>query len=1286
MMMVSKETLAVIGLFGSVWSVAGQFTCNDWPWPDHDTLPDPPLPDDWVCDRATSCSGRGETSVSWNMACQSDVFTKTRVCECDCDEGYQQHWSTPCVNCDFKYYRASADAACTLCVVVATDEVPEYRQYILPGMSYKYGGVSLAAPDCLSKGSYHFEIPDDNGDAQQVSDAGVAVQSRVADGSSLSPPTVRLVQIVTNSQGGTSGSSSSLQRVTVVPSGLCDPAEDVPSGGLHLVFLDTFSRTSQLYSFVHLIEEVGRSGSLSTNVRLTFISMLDAPLTKESIDFSSGMTTADFYTQALAKLSEYLGTLPLLYERMKPACDSMGLENPAGTSVLVLFGIHSECADENDAELKQIKADGVEVVEMAPDSRRLSEEMEQLASHIGFDVGNFAGKERASRPGAARRAQAEQEQFVADTGPVLGWAPFYMSHCGMLGGLVLLAQIASERCDGSTELTFYPRIIADNARSVIVFPRGCPATECCFGLTRESYETKDRLEVCVPFVMTTDAGTHCAMPLVGDKPNGFDPPSVLLKNGAVVMSGKGDVQIVGGSRGRLFELSRWSLDQDTQVWSTEPSGTYEAQRPIGRCCDFVALGLQYQVLGSISDEFCPTTQSEVVTDISNPTPADVANINGKIRTIAMRCWNPDQTPVTYENTAGLVAPMPDETFSPTPLIKLVVSEPATWLADLLTIPRLGDPVVVNEIETHYRCPIVPEEPMPRQLWRAIMRPEWLRAGAAECFRGSLGSAVGAYPRCCYDGNGIYMTSWPSRIVLSPRGRTKWLEVEDEQIEQTFCPEVEEVCNEFQNQRPAVAPTNNAFSNSSKWMMPRPAAGGWGDPHCQTADGFGYECNFHGEALWAGCHNLTVHAIAETVSGGGSATIITKFAVRYFDETLQATLDPSVSTDADNETGLPPNRFTVKLDGEVPEEGAAPDELEGRYITMRSFNNEMTIEDPDGSTVTANFLKQLIVLQVSLADSCRGEAIGLCGNNNADPTDDLIVRNTNPPQVLAADSSSADIYTTFVKSYLIQYSQDSLFTSADFVAADVSFTPAFVDDIDTTNCPAACNGDRACCFDAEQGGEEFAEAFQQGTATIAAALSKAVGFNDNLRPGFSDETPTLLEVRPGSPVSLQYMVSDRGSVGESVQNLTCSVCQDVNASLAAEHNVVCTVTGLETMFATLAITADSLPSGNIICVAKDDLELNATAITTVTVQRATQTSTTTTTTMTTTTTQTETTVTETVTSTTITITSTTVTETTITQTETTVTATETEEMLEADSATTWAWSVTAALAAPLLMRL
>eukprot|EP00404_Azadinium_spinosum_P039971 CAMPEP_0180694672 /NCGR_PEP_ID=MMETSP1038_2-20121128/2037_1 /TAXON_ID=632150 /ORGANISM="Azadinium spinosum, Strain 3D9" /LENGTH=565 /DNA_ID=CAMNT_0022726033 /DNA_START=48 /DNA_END=1744 /DNA_ORIENTATION=+ len=418
--------------------------------------------------------------------------------------------------------------------------------------------------------------------------------------------------------------------------------------------------------------------------------------------------------------------------------------------------------------------------------------------------------------------------------------------------------------------------------------------------------------------------------------------------------------------------------------------------------------------------------------------------------------------------------------------------------------------------------------------------------------------------------------------------------EEEEVEQVTCASdpQSQACQVYTSRRPAIKPTNNLYGRGSGWEVPRPFGGGWGDPHCKSIDGLEFECNFRGEAVWVGCEQWRVHAIAKQL-GDANATVITKVAVRYGSETLVAKLNASVSMDVDNETGLAPTRYTLLLNGTEPTDDGS-DGVEGTYLTATGFNNVLTIEDVDGNIVKASFLKDLIVLQVAPSGGCFNKTFGLSGNNNGNKSDDLTVSGTG--KVLPESSSSPVIFEKFVKSHLINAESDSLFPVGDFepVPVNDSFTPIFVDQINLTQCPAACSGNGACCLDASQGGEELVEAFTIAKQDIEETNSESVGFFANMRPAF-EEAPSLFVLAPGMQggrVQLRYVATD----ADGVSALSCDICPSVNASYAAAHEVTCGLVGLGTNSSSMVLDAKSLDYGSFSCFCEDAHGANTTIVT------------------------------------------------------------------------------------------
>jgi len=377
----------------------------------------------------------------------------------------------------------------------------------------------------------------------------------------------------------------------------------------------------------------------------------------------------------------------------------------------------------------------------------------------------------------------------------------------------------------------------------------------------------------------------------------------------------------------------------------------------------------------------------------------------------------------------------------------------------------------------------------------------------------------------------------------------------------------EAKEEYSERRPPAPSTNNPFDDLSKWTPRRPPGWGWGDPHCNTYDGLSFECNYAGEAVLTRCGNWTVHVIAERVGGSGNATVITRFAMRYLSDTFIGVVRGNESA-----TG-----YALYLNGEAAD-------AQSEHLTVFVVNNTVTVEDSAGDTVEATFQTGLIALQISPAEACFNRTSGLMGNNNANPEDDLQVFNSS--EVLSPNASSEDIYSAVVLSWCVTDVADSLFPAALFVACDLTFRPWFMDDNQTlAACPEACNGVGTCCFDVKAGGEALLNASLDGQRKLSESVEESMSFNARWPPRFLTAPSALAIQPPWSSASLLANFSAMGD-GLAMTALACSICPEFNASLAYEHGINCSVSGLGGQQVTLALHARSLPPGYFSCTATD----------------------------------------------------------------------------------------------------
>lgn len=1181
----------------------------------HPAVPDPAQPSDFVCDAALNCSGHGTPEPFIRLRCDNLVVSKEWRCSCNCGAGYDRTGDQDAQDCDgcladAKETNAGPPRTCGACVDEGNQ--PSIFRMLFDGATWDIGGFTVLDQTCVDDQNITVVVQEGRNNAEQLplsTFSGSQVVTKTATGpapGSQEPANQYRIGIQgtescanqwqpvcwnTNTRNLYQVMAFRRETCTGFDASQLQPAASPPPArqGFHVLWfaVAVFNQHPWWVASMSLVQEVFDTNDLLA-VDYSFQVVNDVKHTRsQSAALSLAKGTAK--AVALRQFEDYFSTeLSAIFENMqdgshRPSCVTLNL--PANLKYIVAAGMPAVC---NYAQTLQ--ASGAHVVEVKPpNGRRLD----------GFDIcesnPSFFGCEEAQLMGAEQGAEAQlmgQQAGQQQIGTASISLPYYTSHCATLEGLQAMEQVASEPCDGSGELTYYPKTMQAFTRNLVNFPSGCPATECCVG------------SVCSTWVYTEDGVTKCRLPIM-DLTSVNKP--VTLKQAGVVMQGRGlmDFTLLGRGRsnGYVREDVRWgSTPGGVGSLVQTHHGTYNYRLAVERfdtpCCQLLALGSDLQAMGTLGDELCPTTSEGTVAppSLSGTHGASLLTTGGTlIRAVALRCYSSGKTPISFGAAGPSFPPLPDEVFIRVPMLRHLGGATDLDLTDILD--HMPDDVhrhpvtfetLVQDMETCYKCPALGNSgPRPRQMWGSTIYPQFVTAGAAYCTE-SRGWTIrkGVGMRCCYDSNDVYMPRWPSRFLVTPLMGESWTPHEDLEVELEVCPGP--ACARFEALRRPVLSTNNVFGTGSCWQLPRRTGGGWGDPHCQSIDGLQFECNFHGEAVWTQCGNFSVHAFAEQVQGA-QATIITRFAVRKGQEIFEASLNTSVSSERDSQTGLTPNRFSIKLDGIVPDDGAAADEVTGSYIKMTSFDNVMTIEDGEGSELKATFMKQLITLQVSLGDQCQGIAEGLSGNNNADPNDDLKPRWGG--NALPHDSSSTNIYDQFVKSWLITSSGDSLFPTS-FVPADNSFAPAFVDDVDITNCPAACNGDKACCFDSDQGGEEFVETFKSSVAGIQETNAQAVGLNDNLPP-FFETAPSQVHMITDAAADWSYTASD----SDNIASLTCSICPG-EPSHSPEDGVQCDVTGLGSTTANLTLTAVSLPHGIFKCFAEDALGANATAVTNV----------------------------------------------------------------------------------------
>lgn len=362
-------------------------------------------------------------------------------------------------------------------------------------------------------------------------------------------------------------------------------------------------------------------------------------------------------------------------------------------------------------------------------------------------------------------------------------------------------------------------------------------------------------------------------------------------------------------------------------------------------------------------------------------------------------------------------------------------------------------------------------------------------------------------------------------------------------------------------------SNQPFRDSD-WNFRRREGFGGGDPQCSSYDGFRFECNFLGEALWTRCGTFAVHVFAERPSNTSRATVIKGFALKQ--ETNSTDVFYAALTEEQNSS------FEFALNGE---EGL----LIGDFLTGTLTGTQLLLETDEGHRVKATFRQIDIFLEVTLPDSCFNQSFGLLGNNNGVATDDL---NASNNQVLSVNASGKTIYEDFVLSWCVTDFSSSLFPPRLWHPCNTSWVPLFVDELDLAACPDACGNSGLCCLDSSEVGEDFAvNNDKKVRVTLAAQEVTAWSFSAIPPQLFLPEqvllpTPTASELQvaaaAAAPVSFTVF-----ALANSEPELNCSICR--------RAEVLCEVTGPSlsstSLFnVSLSVTGQSLPPGSAYCVA------------------------------------------------------------------------------------------------------
>ncbi|XP_052803968.1 uncharacterized protein LOC128234050 isoform X2 [Mya arenaria] len=297
------------------------------------------------------------------------------------------------------------------------------------------------------------------------------------------------------------------------------------------------------------------------------------------------------------------------------------------------------------------------------------------------------------------------------------------------------------------------------------------------------------------------------------------------------------------------------------------------------------------------------------------------------------------------------------------------------------------------------------------------------------------------------------------------------------IENTYykrvCCDKADLCEKYWDVRPVA---RSCYTRSPFTLRAR----GSGDPHINTLDGKGYTFNGHGEyqLLNIPSSNLTIqsrtHRAVKADGNASEATVFSGFAIQGDEVWAQAELNAAKTGIllfvGNNKSSW--SDFTDTYNNETAEEVIR--NYEGIIVSVsrndsRAIKTRISIVLTDlGVTFNVSLGSRLLQMGISMdADLKNKDAVGLLGNYNDDPHDDLVPRDQTQP---ITDTSESNIFQAFGQTWMTTeaesiFKYDEGFTHRNF--SHPEFTPQFLEEANQTKIQEAnttCNGNIQCIFD------------------------------------------------------------------------------------------------------------------------------------------------------------------------------------------------------------------------------
>ncbi|XP_038044296.1 uncharacterized protein LOC119718996 [Patiria miniata] len=296
-------------------------------------------------------------------------------------------------------------------------------------------------------------------------------------------------------------------------------------------------------------------------------------------------------------------------------------------------------------------------------------------------------------------------------------------------------------------------------------------------------------------------------------------------------------------------------------------------------------------------------------------------------------------------------------------------------------------------------------------------------GAENCYRSVNSLPTGAGQQCCYGRDGNILVGPPGGGTADSYCPSDWNTVWHQWFDVVpwlcLC-KLSNNCKEYYKYRPS--------DDCSNYEPPRPA-GGTGDPHVTSFDGYKFTFNGAGEFLMASSavKNLTFQARMERYRNT-NASVYTAFVFQTNDSSKVQVQMSNI------------HETLILVDGEPLRLDSLPvkvHHLRGVRIRFNSNMNKINVAFNSGIAVTVYIDTEMMSFIAQLDTKFQGQIQGLLGNLNGNPDDDLQFPNGT---ILEPGSSLKEIHE-FGLEWLVA-PEESIFTYISPFDYNTYYLPEF----------------------------------------------------------------------------------------------------------------------------------------------------------------------------------------------------------------------------------------------------